>query len=133
MAPNEKRVFHEKVESDLEKCRRISVFDENMKVRGSIYDHFPISTFSRGATRNSFFRKEFGTCRFQFSENHRKMHEMVSERRSRGPDTWNPHEISIRIQWRRSRTPKSGFWGRKYTKTPDIPPPGGNYVTYSMQ
>ena len=37
-----------------------------MKIRGSIYDHFPISTLARGATINSFFRKEFRTCRSHF-------------------------------------------------------------------
>ena len=51
------------------------------------------------------------------------------QRRSRCPDTGNLHEISIRIQWRWSRTPKSVFWGRTYITTPDIPPAGGNYVS----
>ena len=60
-----------------------------------------------------------------------KMPEMASERSSEGLDTVNRLEISIRIQWRWSRTPKSVFFclgGGGYIKTPDRPPPGGNYV-----
>ena len=91
--------------------RKITTFDEKIASRGSTYDHFPPIGLARGATRNSFFRKEFRTCRSRFLENDRKLHEMASKRRSRGPDTGNLHEISIRIQWRWSRTPKSGFWG----------------------
>ena len=57
MAPNEKRVFHEKVECDLDKSIQISLFDTHVKVRGSMQDHFPIGTLARGATRNSIFPK----------------------------------------------------------------------------
>ena len=58
MAPNENRVFHEKVESHLEKCSRISFFDEHMKVRGSTYNHFPLSTLARGAMGKFIFSKK---------------------------------------------------------------------------
>ena len=40
-----------------------------------------------------------------------KLYEMASERSSEGMDTVNRLEISIRIQWRWSRTPKSVFFG----------------------
>ena len=40
-----------------------------MKVGGSIYDHFALSTLARGAMRNSFFQKEFRTYRSWFSKN----------------------------------------------------------------
>ncbi len=102
--------------------REITTFDENFKSRGSICDHFPPIGLARGAMRNSFFRKEFRTCQSRFLENDRKISEMASKRRSRGPDTGNLHEMSIRIQWRWSWTPKSGFGGRKYIQAPGRPP-----------
>ena len=56
-----------------------------MKIRGSIYDHFPIDGLARGAARNSFFRKEFRKFRFTFSENARKSMNMGLNGSAMGP------------------------------------------------
>ena len=56
-----------------------------MKIRGSIYDHFAISTLARGATRNSFFRKEFRTCRSWFSKHVWKLMKMGLNRSAVSP------------------------------------------------
>ena len=56
-----------------------------MKIRGSIYDHFPIDGLARGAARNSFFRKEFQNFRFTFSENVRKSMKMGLNGSAMGP------------------------------------------------
>ena len=73
MALNEKRDFHGKVECDLYKCRQISLYDKLMKIRGSIYDHFPLGGLARRVTRISFFQKEFRKVRYTFFENARKL------------------------------------------------------------
>ena len=85
MAPNEKEFFDEKLNFTCTKCSRNSNYDKLMKVRGSIYDHFPLSTFSRGAMRNSFFRKEFRTFRFLFSKNDRNSMKMGLNRSAMSP------------------------------------------------
>ena len=62
MAPNEKRVFHEKAKCDFEKSSQLQLFDKLMTIRQSIWDHFPLSTLAREAARNPFVWKEFPTC-----------------------------------------------------------------------
>ena len=56
-----------------------------MKIRGSIYDHFPLGGLARGVTRNSFFRKEFRKCRYTFFENARKLMKMGLNGSAVGP------------------------------------------------
>ena len=49
-----------------------TLFDENLKWRGSIWDHFPHSGLPWGAMGDRFFRKEFGKSESQKSKKHQE-------------------------------------------------------------
>ena len=72
------------------------------------------------------FSKRVSNMSIPFFGKFANMFEMASERRSEGLDTVNRLEISIWIQWRWSRTPKSVFLGWQYITIPEIPCQIGN-------
>ena len=73
MAPNEKVFFHEKLGLRLKTwgkrlCfgRESPVFEETMKERGSMHEHFPLCGSARAAIRGRLLKKEFSNNKSVF-------------------------------------------------------------------